>query len=357
MELFGGNNNRAADYAEANFKLMWTAFSDKDRGVILTGMKEISDDIKTVVRDTYIADANPIYWLEFPMIGEAYMDLSIGYYSDELPENIRIVSDSLKDKERLFEHALKLLKEDDKHNEVCLEFDVSAGETKCPSYGFIPYMEDDFKVPKNKERIKDFFTLIHKEDRIQGAIDVYTKAPDYWKPYYQGISEIRQDVPIRATWLLGGECKKIYNENPEKFQIDLERVGVKDTDDSAIEQMLEVLSLEGNVEFQLDLFEDGSVMSNIGLCVITDYKQEPSTILKNYEDYIKLGLKWGIADDRYKCITPENKVIVIPYYDDDKGMIHKRISMGLGILKFKWSKNRLMPLKGYCFMKSSTSTR
>ncbi len=49
MELSGEKLNKAADYAEANFKLMWKLFSEEDRGRILTGMDEVSEDIRTLM--------------------------------------------------------------------------------------------------------------------------------------------------------------------------------------------------------------------------------------------------------------------------------------------------------------------
>lgn len=353
MELSGEKLNKAADYAEANFKLMWKLFSDNGKGQTLTGMDEISDDIKTVVRYSYIVGSSPIYWLEFPLMGKPGVDLSVGYYADELPDQIHIVGDNLRNKKEYFEHFQKLLKDNDKHNEVCLEFDVSAGETKRPSYGSIPYMVDDFTISENKKRIIDTMTLINQTDRIDGAILVYDKSPGYWKPYYQGVSEARENLPMRITWLLGGECKEVYKKDPGQLQKDLEAVGAPVTDESTISQMLEVLSLEGTVELQMDLSKDGTILTSIGMCVASDYFYQSKDPMKIYEDYANLGIKWGIADERYKCISPKNKVIMMPYYDDEKGMIRKRISMGLYILKFKWSHKGIMPLKAYYFLKSN----
>ncbi len=352
MELSGEKLNKAADYAEANFKLMWKLFSEEDRGRILTGMDEVSEDIRTIVRDSYIVDSSPIYWLEFPLIGNPCTDFSVGYYADELPEQIHIVGENLRDKKGYFEHFYKLLKENDKHNEVCLEFDVSAGEIKRPSYGSIPYMVDDFTIYENKKRIIDNMTLINQTDRIDEAISIYDKSPEYWKPYYQGVSDVRENLPMRITWLLDDDCKQVYKEDPGQLKKDLESVGAVMTD-ATIDQMLEVLKLEGTVELQMDLSKDGHVLSHIGLCVSSDYYYQRTDPMKIYEDYIKLGIKWGIADERYKCISPENKVIMLPYYDEERGMIHKRISMGLYILKFKWSHKGIIPLKAYYYMKSN----
>ena len=352
MELSGEKLNKAADYAEANFKLMWKLFSEEDRGRILTGMDEVSEDIRTIVRNSYIVDSSPIYWLEFPLIGNPCTDFSVGYYADELPEQIHIVGENLRDKKGYFEHFYKLLKENDKHNEVCLEFDVSAGEIKRPSYGSIPYMVDDFTISENKKRIIDNMTLIDQTDRIDEAISIYDKSPEYWKPYYQGVSDVRDNLPMRITWLLGDDCKQVYKEDLGQLKKDLESVGAA-MPDTTIDQMLEVLKLEGTVELQMDLAKDGHVLSHIGMCASSDYYYQSADPMKTYEDYLKLAIKWGIADERYKCITPENKVFMIPYYDDEKGMIHKRITMGLYILKFKWSQNGIMPLKAYYFMKSN----
>lgn len=355
MELSREKFNKAADYAEASFRLMWKFFSENGRGLALTGMEEASDDIKAIVRDTYLLDSCPIYELEFPLVGEPYADFIVGYYVQELPKQINIVGQHLKQKEELFKHYLKMFEEEGDRNEVCLEFDVSTGETKLPAYGFIPYDTDDYTVSANRKRITGFCTTIHQEDRIETAIKTYDKAPEYWKPYYQGVSDIREDAPMRIAWLLCDDCKKVYRNDPDKFKKDLISMGAKASDE-AIDQMIEVLCFDGIVELQMDLFRDGSFSPFIGMCVQTaSFSKEDSQ--KSLEDYIKLGKKWGIADDRCKYISLEKESVTIPYFDEEKGMIHKRINMGLFVIKFKWSKKGVMPLKAYYFMKSSITRK
>ena len=352
MELSGEKLNKAADYAEASFRLMWKLFSENGRGRALTGMEDASEGIRTIVRDTYLVDSCPIYELEIPLSGEPYADFTVGYYAQELPDQINIVGNHLKQKEELIKHYQEMFVRDGDRNEVCFEFDVFTGETKLPAYGVVPYDTDDHTVSTNQKRIKDFCIAIHQEDRIDVAIKTYDKAPVYWKPLYQGVSDVREDAPMRIAWLLDCDCKKDYRNDPEMFKKDLVSVRESIEDDSMIDQMLEVLSGDGAVELQMDLFKDGSFSPFIGMCIQTDSFSEEDP-QKSFEDYIKLGQKWGIADDRCKYLSLEKESVTIPYYDEEKGMIHKRINLGLFVLKFKWSKKGVMPLKAYYYLKSS----
>lgn len=357
MGLSGEKKNKAADYAQANFRLMWKLFSENGRGAALTGMEEVSDDIKTVVRDTYLLDSCPIYELEFPLVGDPYADFTVGYYVEELPKQIAIVGQHLKPKEEIIKYYQKKFLEDNERNEVCLEFDVSAGETRLPAYGSVPYGTYEHTVSANKKRTTDFCTLIHQEDRIEEALKVYDRSPDYWKPFYQGVSDTREDAPMRIAWILDEDCKKAYYDHPEQFRKDLCRVREGMAGDAMIDQMLEVLNLEGSIELQMDLFKNGSFSPFIGVCVQTISFSKEGDHTKSLEGYVELGKKWGIADDRCKYLSLDTESVTIPYYDEEKGMIHKRITIGMFALKFKWSHKGLMPMKAYYYLKSSITKK
>ena len=95
MKLSQEELQRAADKAEANFKLLWSFFSEDGRGMTLAGMDEVSENVISIVRNSFVVGTSPLYDIEFPLIGKPQMDISVGYFSNELPDDINLVGNDI----------------------------------------------------------------------------------------------------------------------------------------------------------------------------------------------------------------------------------------------------------------------
>ena len=351
MELSREELNRAADKAEAKFKLLWSFFSENDRGKMLTGSEDTPESVCRAVRESFLVDSNPEYELEVPMIGEPYVDLTVAYYPYGTPHNIKIVGEGLQDKKRLFDYCAELYNNEDEGNGICFEYDTSTGQFTEPAFGFIPYDSQKLTLVPHEKRLVDMLAMIGQEDRIEKALKIYADAPNYWIPFYQGVSESRPDAPLRVVWLWNQECKNLYLQNPEQLIKDFESIEI-DNDQKMLKEIMEILKGDGKLEFQLDIYKDGRIGSGIGLGVFINTVQDEKKRDCAVEYYTQLAKKWGIADERCQYLLPRFRKRKLPYYDEQKGIVNKSITVGLFNLKYKWKKRQLMPLKAYVYLKS-----
>ena len=141
MELSKEELNRAANKAEANFRIMWSLFSEEGRGKALAGNEEVPESVCRAVRESYLVESNPEYELEVPLIGDPYVDLTVAYYPYGTPKNITIVGENLHEKKKVFEYCAEIYANEDEGNGICFEYDTSSGQINDPAFGFIPYDE------------------------------------------------------------------------------------------------------------------------------------------------------------------------------------------------------------------------
>ncbi len=352
MELSKEELNRAADKAEANFKLLWSLFSEDGRGIALTGMDEASENIISIVRNSFVVGTSPLYDIEVPLIGEPKMDISVGYFSNELPDEVNLVGEDLLKTRSYIEHYAKLYRNSNLANEVCHEFDASSGNIQYSAFGYIPHI--NFEEPRSlyKARMEDYLTLVDQKHRAPKAIELYEKSPEYWRPFYQGIFEGRADFPMRVTWVLDDAAKNVYVKDPIQLGNDLESIGVDFDREEMMLPMLEFFQNEGEFEVQADLYEDGRLGGTVGLACFPRNEYKNNDADKGFKKLIDFGIKYGVSDERISLLLPRTRQNSIAYYDDEKGVLHKRLVAGSTNIKLKWKDKKMMPMKAYVFLRS-----
>ena len=355
MKLSQEELQRAADKAEANFKLLWSFFSEDGRGMTLAGMDEVSENVISIVRNSFVVGTSPLYDIEFPLIGKPQMDISVGYFSNELPDDINLVGNDILNTKLYFDHYAELSRNSNYENEICHEFDASSGRIQYSAFGYIPHIS--FEEPRSlyKARMEDYLTLVDQKHRTSKAIELYEKSPEYWRPFYQGIFEGREDLPMRITWILDDTSKNVYIDNQAQLERDLESIGVDFDRETMIKPMLEFLQNEGKFEIQVDMYEDGRLGSTVGLACFPKEEYANNDNNKDFKKLIDFGMKYGVADERISLLLPRSRQKTITHYDDEKGVLHKQLFAGSTNIKLKWKDNKMMPMKAYVFLRSYVS--
>ena len=327
------------------FQILLMHAASDSRGELLYG--DSMERVKKIVPDFLGNGPFPDVYLESPLSGDPYIDISLTAIFDDTSETNYISSPLAEGTDRMMEY---LRTASAKYPVISGGFEI---DTKSPSPGaaavhFQP-REHTFLTAGFCEAIGEpLYGQLYEEmvQRLNGC----------WKPSYFGLFRGRPGLPLRVGGYLGREEIRECINDPERIERTFKAAGFTAYDDKMVREITSVMAVSpGSNEFQFDIFPDGSVGNIFSLS--TNFAiEEPEAILASFKDgdgarYIDLLKQWNIADDRWKKGIGATFAGALPF-----GEKKLTLSMFPQWLKVRWTNMKLQPAKMYHLIKAGEIT-
>ncbi len=320
--------------------LLLHAASDS-RGELLYG--DSLSRVKKIVPDFLGNGPFPDIYLECPLLGEPFLDISLTVVFDDTSETNYVSSPLAKDTDRMLEF---LRTASGKYPSVCGGFEI---DTKSPSPGAAAV---HFQPRKHKFLTAGFCEAIGEPLYGQLFEEMTRRLKDSWDPSYFGFFRGRPGLPLRVGGYISPAEKRLCIADPDRIAGAFKAAGFTAYDDQMIREITAVMAVTNREnEFQFDIFPDGTVGSIFSLS--TNFAiEKPEDVLASFKDgygarYIDLLKQWNITDDRWKKGIGATFAGAIPAGE-------KKITFSLfpQWLKVRWTDRKLQPAKMYQLIKA-----
>ena len=293
--------------------------------------------------DPFDLDHFPDLYLEFPLLGDPFLDITVLYPS--IPEDAQIASPLAEDTDQMIAWLSRMKS---KYPDVCGGFEI---DTKLPSsitaaIGFQPRA--------HAELAKEFCEIIGERQYGQLYGKTAERMPADRKPSYFALFKGRPDSPLRIGGYMNQEQVASCAEDPDVLIRLFTAVGFTAYDDAMIREIRSVLAVSpGTVDFQFDIFPDEAVGNSFAIDTAFAI-QQPEAVMAAFYDregsgakYIGLLQKWGLADERWKKALDAVFARALPLRD---GAL--TFSLFPQWFKVRWTDKKLQPSKMYLLAKA-----
>lgn len=286
----------------------------------------------------------PDIYLEFPLSGEPFIDISLTAVMDDTSEASYIASPLAKDTDSMIEYIRAAY---GKYPDVSggFEIDTRSADPGPAAVHFQPREHTELAAGFCEATGEPLYGQLYEE--------MVRRLKDSWEPSYFGLFRGRPGFPLRVGgYLCQGEISRC-TDDPERIVRTFEAAGFKTYDDQMIEQIVAVMSLTPTQnEFQFDIFPDGTVGDIFSLSTNFDIGQ-PGDVLASLKDgygadYFDLLKKWDIADSRLEKVPEAVFANMLPL-----GNMAVTFSAFPQWFKVRWKDSKLQQAKGYLLIKAA----
>ncbi len=314
------------------------------RGELLYGeslgrVKEILPDFV----DPVDLDSFPDLYLEFPLLGDPFLDITVLY--PNIPKDVRIVSPLAAGTEQMMSR-LACMKEN--YPDICGGFEIDT-KPSMPAAAAV-----HFQPREHTELALEFCETIGKIRYGQLYGKMAARMPEDRKPSYLGLFTGRPGSPLRIGGYMDRGQTSSCVDDPDILIRLFDSVGFTAYDDSMIREICSVLDVSpGCIDFQFDVYPDETLGDSFAIG--TSFAiQQPEAVLEVFYDregcgakYFDLLRKWGIADERWKKGMEAVFAKALPMIDGSL-----TFSVFPQWFKVRWTGKRLQPAKMYLLAKA-----
>ena len=292
--------------------------------------------------DSFVLDENtPTVYLEFPLIGDPFLDLVILYES--LTPGLYIDHPAAAGCEAAFDWFVEARK---RYRNISLGFELDTGKEELPPAGI------HFQPRRETQLVEPFCNAVGEDEKGQLYLDMADRMPKDWSLSYFGMFRGRPDSPLRVCgYLMQDEVRRCAKDREHVHQV-FDKVGFTAYDANMLDSICKVLEVAPSVaDFQMDVYPDGHMGDTFSLemwfgiqtarQVREDFLTGPSSQL------ISLLQDCGIADARTQHVPDLALTQGIPYAQDDGSMRKCRLSLIPLWVKVRWKNGVLQPAKLY----------
>jgi hypothetical protein len=282
----------------------------------------------------------PRLYLEFPLMGTPGFDVLAGY--------------NHVDKGAVFREGAGYGRQDmfDWFAEVCesgtsasvgFEVDSSAGRTDVAGV----YLQQRRKT----ELVGSYLSSLGEEVRTASYHSVRERLPKGWGPSYVGLFPGRANTPMRIGGYLSPRAQARCADDPECLRGCLEQAGFASYTDEMLLRCSRLMGIAPSVDFQLDIFPDGSLGSTFGLSLSFNEvsPHESRACLESGYGSCLMGLleSWGLVDERWRHVAGIPFARRIGYEREDGGVGRLALCIALNFVKVKFTDGVAQPAKFY----------
>ena len=321
------------------FAVLCLQAADNGRGPVLLG--DGVPRARELVAPLLVGDKMPEIYLEFPLTGEPFMDVTLLY--GVLPEGVRIDSPLVDGTREAFD-LFQQWREQDSRIACGYEVDCgSAGQTAAGMH---------FQPRAHRELVEPFCEALGEPERAKLYLAQDARMPQGWPLSFFGLFRGRPDYPLRVCGYLNDEEVESCARDPQRLARAFAQAGFEAYDDALLAQAARVLELRGdNVDFQFDVMPDGSLGPTFAFDLRFD-----EMCAEEVRDTFRSGIarelvaqlqSWGIADGRADLMADLAFTRGIPVTCDDGSVKGYGFSLVPGWLKVRWKDAVLQPAKMY----------
>ena len=288
-----------------------------------------------------IGDAFPEVYLEFPLAGEPFLDVTVVY--GELQQGVRVDSPLAAGMEAALSAYAQMRSADEM---VSCGFELDCGAEVVPTAGV------HFQPRHRRDFVRPFCEALGESERAELYLAQDARMPQGWDLSFLGLFRGRPDAPLRVCGYLDADEAAACAADSARLRAALEQAGLSAFDDAMLAQASCVLGLAPQeVDFQLDVRPDGTVGDMLAFDIYFD-GADAAAARGSFESGAgarvveQLG-EWGIADERAGGIAEMTLTRGIPVARGDGSWGVHGFALVPRWLKVRWRDGVLQPAKVY----------
>ncbi len=328
---------RVPSHSDAYQALLLQAAAD-GRGQPLFG--ESLERARTAPLPFMVGKKFPSVYLEHPLIGDPFMDVTLLY--DELEPGTRIASPMAEGLDGLLDWFAGVC---DKNLDVCFGSEI---DTKDPA---LPPAAVHFQPRSHADLVEPFCVAAGEPQRAQLYLDFARRMSAIWPLSFFGMFRGRPGAPLRVCgYLHRGETSACTD--PRHVARRFDEMGFSSYDERMLQQVAHIAAAAPDLmDFQLDVYPDGSLGNIFALDVQFGIKQ-PKDVRAEFDDgsgarVMKLLQDWGVADDRWKLAGDLAFARALPVELENGETGKYALTLMPNWLKVRWANGVLQPSKLY----------
>ena len=338
---------RAPSHADA-FEVLCLQAADNGRKDVLLG--ESVDRARTQGRPFMLGEEFPSVYLEMPLIGDPFLDVTILYA--KIAPQTRVDSPAAGRHEAMFDWYAEVVTP--AYEDVCCGFELDTSRASLPEAAV------HFQPRIHTELVRPFCEAIGEPERADLYLDLVARMPAGWPLSFFGLFRGRPGTPMRVCGYLGDRARRSCANDPAHLAATFDQIGFTAYDDALLAQACELMASGlGSLDFQFDVYPDGHLSDVFALDLKFEI-EKPEAVLRAFDDgpageTMRLFERWGIADERWKLIPQAAFARSLPVETDDGGWYSYAFTLMPGWAKVRWSSGVLQPSKFY-FLASAGPT-
>lgn len=279
------------------FEVLCLQAADSGRGEVLFGPSLAR--ARKLGRPFMVGEKFPSVYLEFPLIGKQFLDVTILY--GKLESGTRIASEAAAGSEAMIDWFANILETDESYTDVSCGLELDTKESELPLAAI------HFQPRTHKDLIEPFCAVLGEEHRGKLCLDFAKRAPEIWPLSYFGFFRGRPGSPLRVCGYMRHSQIDACSKDPHQLAKAFDEIGFTDYNDQMLAQASALMATAPQgVDFQFDIYEDG----HLGPTFAIDLQfgiERPEQVAASFRDGLAarvFGLleAQGSADERWRLV-------------------------------------------------------
>lgn len=321
------------------YQVLWLQLVADGRQEALFGSNAIH--AREALAPFMLGEKFPGVYLEFPLIGEPFLDVTVLY--SKLARGTRIESDAAADTGSIIDWFAESCSE---MEHVCFGFELDAHKEVLPRAAV------HFQPRGHTELVEPFFAAAGEPEKARLYLDLAKRMPAGWSLSFFGMFRGREGSPLRVCGYFDQHEIESCAADSAYIASFFDEIGFSAYNPTMLEQISSLLSVApGSCDFQFDVFPDGS-LGDIFAIDVQFHIERPERVVESFAhgpiaDVFGLFEKWGTADERWKLAADAALARALPMEKENGDSCRYSFTLLPQWAKARWRNGELQPSKLY----------
>ena len=327
------------------FQVLLLQAADEGRGPDLFG--ECLVRARESVPPFLIGEKFPSVYLEHPLIGDPFLDVTVLY--GEMEPGARVESPAAGDHGAMLDYYARVQPD---HDELSCGFELDLKEEGLPCAAI------HFQPRWHVELVRPFCEAIGEQARAELYLDQSARMPDGWPLSFFGVFRGRPASPLRVCGYMSSAEREVCGTDASRLAAAFDAMGFLAYDDRMLAQVSTLMAAApGAVDFQFDICSDGALGETFAIDMQFGIEQ-PEAVQRTFGQgagahVFGLLEDWGAADGRWRQAARSAFARAIPVELDDGGAGRFAFTLMPQWAKARWTGGVLQPSKLYHLAKAT----
>ena len=297
---------------------------------------------RAALRPFIVGEEFPSCYLEFPLQGDAFLDVTVLY--NKVTPGTHIDSPAAEGTDAMLDWFASVPLD---HHRICCGYEVDAHKNPLPKAAI------HFQPRTNIELVRPFCEAVGEVERAELYLDLARRMPQGWPLSFFGMFRGRPNSPLRVCGYLDADQKDACASDPQQLAQTFEEIGFTAYDDRMLSRVSTLMDIAPDVvDFQFDIFPDGSIGSTFAIDIQFGIER-PALVKKSFDQgpashVVGQLEQWGAADERWHLAADATFARALPIELDDGSYRRYAFTLMPHWIKARWTDGALQPSKLYC---------